>query len=80
MRVAASAIPGVAVTAATGREHDSDVLVELSIHVDPHMTVELASQLAEQVRESVCARLPNVGDVMVEMNTDHFARLRKKLR
>lgn len=80
VRVAASAIPGVAVAAATGREHGSDLLVELSIQVDPHMTVELATQLAEQVREAVCAAVPDVGDVVVELNTNHFARLRKKLR
>jgi cation diffusion facilitator family transporter len=47
VRVATSAIPGIAVAAATGREHGSDLLVELSIQVDPDMTVELATQLAE---------------------------------
>jgi cation diffusion facilitator family transporter len=80
VRVAANHVPGVCVTAVTGREHGSDVLVELNIEVDPKMTVAQASQLADKVRESVYAEVPSVGDVVVELNTNHFARLRKKLR
>jgi hypothetical protein len=44
------------------------------------MAVDRASVLAEQVRDSVYAAVPDVGDVMVELNTNHVARLRKKLR
>lgn len=80
VRRAASQVPGVSVTAVTGREHGSDVLVELSIEVDPHMSVERASELAEEVRQAVYAEVPQVGDVVVELNTNHFARLRKTLR
>jgi cation diffusion facilitator family transporter len=80
VRAAANHVPGVCVTAVTGREHGSDVLVELSIEVDPKMTVAQASQLADKVREAVHAEVPSVGDVVVELNTNHFARLRKKLR
>jgi divalent metal cation (Fe/Co/Zn/Cd) transporter len=54
--------------------------VELSIEVDPQMPVAQASQLAEQVREAVRAEMPNVGDVVVELNTNHVARLRQTLR
>jgi divalent metal cation (Fe/Co/Zn/Cd) transporter len=80
VRVAANQVPGVSVAAVSGREHGSDLLVELSIQVDPHMAVDRASVLAEQVRDSVYAAVPDVGDVMVELNTNHVARLRKKLR
>jgi cation diffusion facilitator family transporter len=80
VRVAANQVPGVSVAAVSGREHGSDLLVDLSIQVDPHMAVDRASILAEQVRDSVCAAVPDVGDVMVELNTNHVARLRKKLR
>lgn len=80
VRGAASQVAGVSVVAATGREHGSDVLVELSIEVNPQMTVAQGSALAEEVRQAVCAVVPSVGDVVVELNTDHFARLRGKLR
>jgi len=79
VRVAAGLVPGVSVAAVSGREHGSDVLVDLSIQVNPQMVVARASELAEQVRDSVCAEVPDVGDVMVELNTNHVARLRKKL-
>lgn len=80
VRIAASRVPGIAVTAVTGRAHGSDVLVELSIQVNPQMTVERASALAEEVRQAVYKDIPNVGDVVIELNTNHFARLRQKLR
>jgi divalent metal cation (Fe/Co/Zn/Cd) transporter len=80
VRVAANHVSGVSVTAVTGREHGSDVLVELSIEVNPSMAVAQASALAEEVRQAVYAEVPNVGDVVVELNTNHFARLRGKLR
>jgi divalent metal cation (Fe/Co/Zn/Cd) transporter len=56
------------------------VLVELSIEVNPRMTVAQGSALAEEVRQAVYTEVPNVGDVVVELNTNHFARLRGKLR
>lgn len=80
VRRAAHSVPGVSGTGVTGREHGSDILVELSIEVDPQMPVAQASQLAEQVREAVRAEMPNVGDVVVELNTNHVARLRRTLR
>jgi cation diffusion facilitator family transporter len=80
VRRAAHSVPGVSVTGVTGREHGSDILVELSIEVDPRMPVVQASQLAEQVRKAVRAEIPNVGDAFVELNTNHVARLRQTLR
>ncbi|MBE3559285.1 MAG: cation transporter [Ktedonobacteraceae bacterium] len=79
VREVAGAVEGVTVAAVTGRTHGSDVLVELSIEVDPHMTVDAASALAEQVRHAVHAQIPHIGDVVVELNTNHFARLRQQL-
>jgi cation diffusion facilitator family transporter len=79
VHAAAAQVEGVVVTAVTGREHGSDVLVELSINVDPHLNVETATTLAEQVRQAVYTQVPHVGDVVVELNTDHFARLRGQL-
>jgi cation diffusion facilitator family transporter len=80
VRTAASSVQGVEVAAATGREHGSDVLVELSIIVDSQLNVQAAAELAEQVRQAVCERVPLVGDVVVELNTDHLARLRQRLQ
>lgn len=76
----ATSIAGVEVIAATGREHGSDVLVELSIAVHPHLSVEAAAALAEQVRQAIFEHVPNIGDVVVELNTDHLARLRQRLQ
>lgn len=76
VRGAAMCVEGVReVTAVTGRGHGSDILVEMSIQVDPAMTVEQAAALADQVRGAVYAAVPQVGDAMVELNTDHLARL-----
>jgi cation diffusion facilitator family transporter len=81
VRAAAQIVPGVrAVSAVTGREHGSDVLVELSIQVDPRMTVEAASAVAERVRQAVYEAVPEVGDAVVELNTDHLARLWARLQ
>lgn len=80
VRTVASQVEGVQVTAVTGREHGSDILLELSIEVDPHMPVDRASALAEEVRQAIYAEVPNVGDVVIELNTNHLARLQKRLR
>lgn len=80
VRATACEVPGVMVVAATGREHGSDVLVELSIAVDPNLPVGKASMLADEVRQRIYARFTNIGDVVVELNTDHFERLRRQLR
>jgi len=81
VRAAASAVPQVRrVRAATGRAHGSDVLVELSIEVDPTMTVAEAAGVAERVRQAVFEAVPEVGDVVVELNTDHLARLWGRLQ
>ena len=80
VRKAANRVPGVSVAAVTGREHGSDKLVELSIRVNPQMTIDRASALAEDVRQAVYAEVPDVGDVVVELNTNHIARLHRKLR
>jgi cation diffusion facilitator family transporter len=77
---AAKRVAGVSVVAATGRAHGSDILVQMSIHVDPRLTVAQASALADEVRQAVYTDVPYVGDVVVELNTNHFARLRWKLR
>ena len=80
VRLAANHVAGVTVIAVTGREHGSDVLVELSIQVNPQMAVAQGVTLSEAVRQAVYAEVPHVGDVVVELNTNHFARLRGKLR
>lgn len=80
VRSAANQVLGVTVIAVTGREHGSDVLVELSIQVDAQLTVTQGVMLAEEVRQTVYTEVPHVGDVVVELNTNHFARLRGKLR
>lgn len=63
------------VTSVTGRGHGSDILVEISIQVDPAMSVEQAAILADRVRNTIYEAVPRVGDAMVEFNTDHLARL-----
>ena len=81
VRAAASSVPEVrAVSAVTGREHGSDVLVELSIQVDPAMPVSQAVAVAEAVRRAIYDDVPEVGDAMIEINTDHLARLWGRLR
>lgn len=81
VRVVTSRVPEVcAVVAITGRTHGSDILIELSIQVDPLMTVAQASAIAERVRSTIYAEMPEVGDAVVELNTDHLARLRQQLR
>lgn len=81
VRTAASSVPDVrAVSAVTGRAHGSDVLVELSIQVDPSMPVSRAVSVAENVRRAIYDDVPEVGDAMIELNTDHLARLWGRLR
>jgi len=81
VRAAATSVPDVrAVAAVTGREHGSDVLVQISIEVDPQMTVDRAAALAEQVRQAIYTRVPSVGDAIIELNTNHVARLHQELR
>ena len=55
-------------------------MVELSIEVDPQMTIANASSLVENVRQAVYTEEPDVGDVVVELNTNHVARLRGRVR
>ncbi|HKV85840.1 MAG TPA: cation diffusion facilitator family transporter [Ktedonobacterales bacterium] len=81
VRAAALAVPGVReVVSVTGRGHGSDILVEMSIQVDPAMTVARAADLANETRQAVYTAVPRVGDVMVEFNTDHLARLWARFR
>jgi cation diffusion facilitator family transporter len=80
VRDVANQVEDVEVMAVTGREHGSDILLELSIEVDPHMPVDRASALSEEVRQAVYKQVPNVGDVVIELNTNHLARLRERLR
>jgi cation diffusion facilitator family transporter len=80
VRQQANLVEGVRVNAVTGRRHGSDVLVELSIAVDPHLSIERGVALAEDVRQQVYSHVPDIGDVVVELNTDHIARLRRQLR
>jgi cation diffusion facilitator family transporter len=81
VRQAAEAVPGVGrVTAVTGRAHGSDLLVELSIEVRPDLPVARAAAIADAVRQAVYDAVPEVGDATVELNTDHVARLRGRLR
>ncbi len=81
VRAAAIAVPEVrAVAAVTGRAHGSDVLVELSVQVDPGMTIGEATVVADQVRYAVYQHVPEVGDAVVEFNTDHLARLWGRFR
>lgn len=81
VRTAASQVPGVhLVQGVTGRSHGSDVLIELSIQVDPQTTVEHGASVAEAVRQAVHGGVPEVGDVLVELNTDHVQRLRTRFR
>jgi cation diffusion facilitator family transporter len=81
VRQAAAAVPEVCrVTAVTGRAHGSDLLVELSIEIDPQVNVARGAEIAEYVRQAVYSAVPEVGDATVELNTDHVARLRRRLR
>jgi cation diffusion facilitator family transporter len=80
VRRQANRVQGVTVNAVTGRRHGSDVLVELSITVDPKLSIERGTALAEAVRQQVYTHVPDIGDVVVELNTDHIARLRRQLR
>lgn len=81
VETAAATVGGVdQVRAVTGRAHGSDFLVEVSIAVDPQMSVARGVQIAEAVREAIYGAVPEVGDAMVELNTDHAARLRRRLR
>ncbi len=81
VRAAAAGVRGVRrVTAVTGRAHGSDLLVELSVEVDPRIPVARAASIAEAVRQAVYDAVPEVGDATVELNTDHVARLRGRLR
>lgn len=81
VQTAAKTVAGVrAVPGVTGRTHGSDVLVELSIQVDPQVTVEQGAATAEAVRQAVYQRVPEVGDALVELNTDHVQRLRRRFR
>jgi cation diffusion facilitator family transporter len=81
VRAAAAAVEGVlAVSAVTGRAHGSDVLVEISVQMDPRATVAQGAVTADAVRAAVQARVPEVGDVLVELNTNHVQRLRRQFR
>ncbi|HEX6122941.1 MAG TPA: cation diffusion facilitator family transporter [Ktedonobacterales bacterium] len=81
VRQAAAAVAGVrAVTAVTGHAHGSDILVELSVQVDPRLEVGQAAAIADEIRRAIYAAVPEVGDATVELNTDHIARLRGRLR
>jgi cation diffusion facilitator family transporter len=81
VRNAAARVPGVAgVPAVTGRTHGSDVLVVISIAVDPGAAVREGVAIAEAVRAAVYAAVPEVGDALVELNTDHVQRLRRRFR
>jgi cation diffusion facilitator family transporter len=81
VRMAASTVAGVSVVrGVTGRTHGSDVLVELSIQVDPHIPVARGAAIADAVRHAVHEHVPEVGDVLVELNTDHVQRLRRRFR
>ena len=81
VRAAALSVPGVEIVrGVTGRAHGSDVLVELSIQVDPQATVERGAAIAEAVRCAVYERVPEVGNALVELNTDHVQRLRSQFR
>jgi cation diffusion facilitator family transporter len=81
VRAAAARVPGVAsVPAVTGRTHGSDVLVVISIAVDPGATVREGAAIAEAVRAAVYAAVPEVGDALLELNTDHAQRMRRRVR
>lgn len=81
VRAAARGVAGVrAVRGVTGRAHGSDVLVEVSIEVNPEATVAYGAQIAEDVRQAIHQQVPEVGDTLVELNTDHVQRLRRQFR
>ncbi|HEV7127511.1 MAG TPA: cation diffusion facilitator family transporter [Ktedonobacterales bacterium] len=81
VRAAALGVDGVvAVRGITGRTHGSDVLVELSIQVDPQATVEQGATIADCVRHAIYEQVPEVGNALVELNTDHIQRLRSQFR
>lgn len=81
VRAVAYRAPGVcSVAAVTGRAHGSDVLIELSIEVEPELTITQACVTADLVRHAIYEEIPEVGDAVVELNTDHLARLRRRLR
>lgn len=81
VRDAASQVPEVrTVQAVTGRPHGSDVLVELSIEVDPNMPVSNAVAVADAIRRAIYEDVPEVGDAVIEFNTNHLTRLWGRLR
>jgi cation diffusion facilitator family transporter len=81
VRAAATGVEGVlAVSAVTGRAHGSDVLVEISLQVDPQASVAQGAATADAVRAAVQASVPEVGDVLIELNTNHVQRLRRHFR
>ena len=81
VRAVAEQTPQVsAVLGVTGRAHGSDMLVEISIAVDPQMPVGKAARIADTVRRNLYSAIPEIGDASVELNTDHVARLRSRLR
>lgn len=81
VRDAASRLPEVrSVQAVTGRAHGSDVMVEISIEVDPNMPVSRAVEVADAVRRAIYEEVPEVGDAVIEFNTNHLARLWGRLR
>jgi divalent metal cation (Fe/Co/Zn/Cd) transporter len=81
VRSVAEGVQGVRrVQAVTGRSHGSDVLVQLGIEVDPDTSVARGVSIAEDVRRAIYTNVPEVGDAMVELNTDHLERIQARLQ
>lgn len=81
LRQIASTVPEVMkVNAITGRVHGHDKLVQISIEVDSVIPISQASLIAEQVRQAIFQQAPDIGDVLVELNTNHEIRLRQRLK
>jgi cation diffusion facilitator family transporter len=68
IRSIASSIPGVAdVEKCFARKMGYQYVVDMHVEVDPQMTVSRSHDIAHEVKNTVCAKIPNVSDVLVHI-------------
>ncbi len=67
-RAVAATVPGVAaVERVRARKSGLRYLIDMHVEVDPHLTVRDAHQIADAVRDAICAQMPRVQDVLVHI-------------
>jgi divalent metal cation (Fe/Co/Zn/Cd) transporter len=79
VKAVAGVVSGSAALLADAGHSSADLANNLLV-LASQMTVQSASAIADHVRRAVYTKIPEVGDVAVELNTDHVARLRGRLR